>query len=95
MFTLAIKWRMRLDNPCKGIERNPETPRTRYLSGAELEALTEALGKHRDQQAANVIRLLLLTGAFSRLSRGPRQNQRRGESAQCESVVKDFLCSRL
>jgi integrase len=63
MFSLAIRWRMRTDNPCKGIERNQEHKRRRYLSPAELERLTKALAEHRDQQAANMIRLLLLTGA--------------------------------
>jgi len=31
MFSLAsTKWRLRSDNPCRGIERNPEPPRERY-----------------------------------------------------------------
>ena len=30
MFALAIKWRMRADNPAKGIERNAEQQRKRY-----------------------------------------------------------------
>ena len=63
MFSLSIKWRWRPDNPCKGVERNPEKKRHRYLSGAELAALTGALAEHPDQQAADIIRLLLLTGA--------------------------------
>jgi integrase len=63
MFSLAVKWRMRPDNPAKGVERNTESKRARYLSGDELGRLTKALAKHLDQQSANVIRLLLLTGA--------------------------------
>jgi integrase len=63
MMSLAIKWKWRTDNPCKGIERNQETKRKRYLSGDELARLTAALAEHRDQQAANIVRLLLLTGA--------------------------------
>jgi integrase len=63
MFSLAIKWRMRADNPARGIERNQETKRRRYLSGDELIRFTEALGEHKDQDAANAIHLLLLTGA--------------------------------
>jgi integrase len=63
MFSLSIKWRMRPDNPCKGIERNQEAKRDRYLSGGELPALLSALDSHGDQQAANIFRLLLLTGA--------------------------------
>ena len=63
MFNLAIRWNMRTDNPCKGIERNIEHSRRRYLSAGELTRLTKALADHPDRQAANVIRLLLLTGA--------------------------------
>jgi integrase len=53
----------RLDNPCKGIERNGERRRTRYLTGPEIARLSEALAELEDQSAANAIRLLLLTGA--------------------------------
>jgi integrase len=63
MFGLAIRWKMRTDNPAKGIERNQETKRQRYLSGDELARLTGALADHSDTQAANIIRMLLLTGA--------------------------------
>ncbi|MFB9979442.1 tyrosine-type recombinase/integrase [Mesorhizobium kowhaii] len=63
MFGLAIKWRWRTDNPAKGIERNDEQKRHRYLSPAELLKLTEALTTLEDQQAANIFRMLLLTGA--------------------------------
>jgi integrase len=63
MFSLAIRWGWRLDNPAKGIERNQEHKRQRYLSGAELTRLTQALVELKDQGAANAVRLLLLTGA--------------------------------
>jgi integrase len=63
MFSLAVKWQMRPDNPCKGVERNPEERRYRYLSGDELRRLTEALAAHSSPAAANAVRLLLLTGA--------------------------------
>jgi integrase len=63
MFSLAIRWGWRADNPCRGIERNQERKRTRYLSGAELTRLSAALAELRDQGAANAVRLLLLTGA--------------------------------
>lgn len=63
MFSLAIRWKWRADNPAKGIERNDEAKRHRYLSASELAALTTALAALEDQQAANIIRLLLLTGA--------------------------------
>jgi integrase len=63
MFSLAIRWRMRSDNPCRGIEKNPESKRKRYLSADELARLTTALAKYPDKQAADIVRLLLLTGA--------------------------------
>jgi integrase len=62
-FGLAIRWRWRTDNPVKGVERNQEVKRQRYMSLEEIAALIKALGEHPDQQAANIIRLLLLTGA--------------------------------
>ena len=37
MMSLAVRWRMRTDNPAKGIERNAETKRKRYLSAEELD----------------------------------------------------------
>jgi integrase len=63
MFSLAIKWRLRETNPCRGIEKNLEHHRRRYLSADELLRLTKALAEHEDRQAADIIRLLLLTGA--------------------------------
>jgi integrase len=62
MFSLATRWNMRETNPCRGIERNTEHHRRRYLTGGELERLVAALVKHEDKQAAHIIRLLLLTG---------------------------------
>jgi integrase len=63
MLSLAVRWGMRADNPCKGVERNQEHKRNRYLSGAELARLSKALAELIDQSAANAVRLLLLTGA--------------------------------
>jgi integrase len=63
LFTLAIRWEMRGDNPASGIDRNHEEARHRYLSGDELRRLLEALSVHPNQQAANAVRLLLLTGS--------------------------------
>jgi integrase len=63
MLSLAAKWGMRADNPCRGVERNAEAKRIRYLSGAELARLSAALAELPDQAAANAVRLLLLTGA--------------------------------
>jgi integrase len=63
MFNLAVKWQWCTANPVKGIERNQETKRERYLSAEELARLGTALAACQDQQGANIIRLLLLTGA--------------------------------
>jgi integrase len=63
MFALAIKWEMRTTNPVKNIERNTEHHRRRYLNADELVRLTDALARYPEQQAADAIRILLLTGA--------------------------------
>jgi integrase len=63
MFSMAIRWHMRPDNPCKGVERNQEHKRRRYLSADELTRLIKALDEYGDQQSADIIRMLLLTGA--------------------------------
>jgi integrase len=54
---------MRTGNPVDSVERNAEAKRKRYLSGDELVRLTAALAAHPDRQVADLIRMLLLTGA--------------------------------
>ena len=63
MMNLAIKWGIRTDNPAKGVEKNPEEKRERFLKPEELGRLLKALSDHPEQQTANAIRLLMLTGA--------------------------------
>lgn len=63
MFNLAIAWDWRTDNPAKGVKKNKEAKRKRYLSPDEIARLTATLADHADQSAANIVRLLLLTGA--------------------------------
>jgi integrase len=63
MFSLSILWKMRAGNPCKGIQRNTEEERERYLTKAELVALVDAVASYPNQQVSNIIKLLLLTGA--------------------------------
>jgi integrase len=63
MFALACRLKMRADNPAKGVKRNFESERKRYLKGDELARLTAALAEHPNKQIANIFRLLLLTGA--------------------------------
>lgn len=50
-------------NPAKGVERNQEIKRNRYLRSDEVARLLDALGKLRHRQSADAFRLLLLTGA--------------------------------
>jgi integrase len=63
MFNLAIKWQMRLDNPCRGVERNHEEPRERYLTPEEIVRLTAVLADYHVRSSADLFMLLLLTGA--------------------------------
>jgi integrase len=63
MFALAVKWRVRPNNPAKGVARNREHQRRRYLRPDELARLTQALAEDRNQETCDVLRLLLLTGA--------------------------------
>ena len=63
MFNLAIRWRIRSDNPAAGFVRNIETPRERYLSIEEIGRLSTALEAHPNRRAADAVRLILLTGA--------------------------------
>ena len=72
LFTLAVKWRLRSDNPAKGVERNLENKRRRYLKADELRRLLDALDAHDDQQGADVIRLCLFTGCRSGEAMGAR-----------------------
>jgi integrase len=64
MFAMAVApYEMRADNPVRGVPRNPERARRRYLSPAELTRLSAALERYPAQNAADAVRLLLLTGA--------------------------------
>lgn len=72
MFNLAIRWQIRTDNPAAGFSRFPEAPRDRFLSPDEIKRLAEVLTDHPNRRCANIIRLLLLTGA----RRGEAMNAR-------------------
>jgi integrase len=63
MFSQAVKWRLREDNPCRGIGMNKENKRKRYLRDDELQRLLAVLANHSNQEAANIVRTLLLSGA--------------------------------
>jgi integrase len=64
VFNLAVhRWQWLSVNPVRGLQRNQESKRERYLVNGELQRLSAALAVHEDRQAANIIRMLLLTGA--------------------------------
>jgi integrase len=63
MFKLAVQWKWRIDNPVSGIQRYQENKRTRWLQEDELKGLQTTLDAYPHQNVANIIRLLLLTGA--------------------------------
>lgn len=72
MFGLAIKWRWITENPVTGIDKFEEEKRERFLSQDEIVRLDAALTEYADERndiegrdAADAIRLLLLTGARS------------------------------
>ncbi len=63
MFNLAIQWGWRSDNPAKDIKKYKEHGRHRWLDDEESQRLFTALDTYRNQNVANAIRLLILTGA--------------------------------
>ena len=63
MFTLAIEWEWRADNPAQGFYRRIEQTRERFLSPEELTRLAAVLDSAEDQRAASIIRMCMLTGA--------------------------------
>ena len=64
MFNLAEqRWQWTTTNLVRGLQRNQEPKRERYLANGELQRLTTALNGFENQQAADIIRMLLLTGA--------------------------------
>jgi len=66
LFNLSIRWEMRTDNPCRhAVDRNPEEKRKVYLNPEQISRLGEALAADPDQDAADALRLCLLTGARS------------------------------
>tara|TARA_R110002096_G_scaffold432546_1_gene649544 strand:+ start:665 stop:1573 length:909 start_codon:yes stop_codon:yes gene_type:complete len=63
MFTLAIGWGWRTDNPASGFKKRIENERERFLSQDEIGRLAEVLDAATDQRAAGIIRLCMLTGS--------------------------------
>ena len=63
MFSLAVAWGWREDNPVTGIPKFPEEKRDRWLKDEELSRLFQALDNSPNHRAAMAIRLLILTGS--------------------------------
>lgn len=61
-FSLSIRWGWRADNPARGIERNDEDRRQRFMSPAEIARLAAVLDAHPERTSCALIRFLLLTG---------------------------------
>lgn len=63
MFSLAVGWAWRPDNPVANVAPFPETARERWLREDEIDRLFAVLDAHSNQSYGNAIRLLLFTGA--------------------------------
>ena len=63
LFTLAMKWDVVTSNPAKGVKRNSEEARQRYVTEDELKRLLSHLVDHPNRTAADAVLMLLLTGA--------------------------------
>jgi integrase len=63
MFTLAMEWEWRADNPAQGFHRRIEQARERFLGPQELTRIAAVLDSAEDQREAAIIRMCMLTGA--------------------------------
>lgn len=63
MFSLAIAWDWREDNPVRGIEKYQEKKRERWLNDEELQRFFEVLNQYPNHTTAYVFKFLLFTGA--------------------------------
>jgi len=63
MFSLAAQWKLRADNPCRGVERSAEHRREVFLSPTQIAKLGEVLAAHPERASAQAVQLLALTGA--------------------------------
>jgi integrase len=63
LFSEAIAQGIRTDNPCSAVKRNAENKRERFLSDLETAKLLSACDRSPHQLTANLLRLLVYTGA--------------------------------
>jgi integrase len=75
MFSLAVEAEWISANPARGIKKNLEQPRERFLTEEETARLVSTLDEFGDWQAVDCIRLLLLTGARRSEALGSRWSE--------------------
>ena len=63
VLSTAVRWGMLERNPALSAHRNAEEGRERYLTPEEITRLSAALDESPAQDSADVVRLLMLTGA--------------------------------
>lgn len=63
MFSFAMEDHLRPDNPAKGVKRFDEPKREAWFTVDQLHALSDALDSYEEQDAADALRLLIVTGA--------------------------------
>ncbi|GAB4227946.1 MAG: site-specific integrase [Methyloligellaceae bacterium] len=63
MFNLAVAWGIRPDNPAASFTRRVENEREVFLSLEEIDRLAKVFEDHPNKRAADIVRMLLLTGA--------------------------------
>ena len=63
MFSLAVSWGWRADNPVVGIQKYQEEKRDRWLDEEELQRLWAILDEYPQHLTAYIFKFLLLTGA--------------------------------
>lgn len=63
MFSLAIGWGWRDENPVSGLQHYPEVKRDRWLNEKELQKLWDVLDQYPQHITTYVFKLLILTGS--------------------------------
>jgi len=63
MFNLAMKWKLRPDNPAREIPTFHEDQRESFLTIEQMQKLREAIERYPDASARNALLLLMLTGS--------------------------------
>ncbi|NCP62670.1 MAG: tyrosine-type recombinase/integrase [Alphaproteobacteria bacterium] len=63
MFNMAMQWEITSKNPATAVQKYREEKRSRWLGDAEVQHLWVTLDSYRNQNIADIFRLLLLTGA--------------------------------